>query len=305
MITSVFGKSKPINFILCTAITLVYFVTYLFSSNKVFGLEMFSLEIPVVLLLLFSLFMVNFIVKKNELTQQNDYALLLVAIFIGLFPTIFEHIKIVCIHVLVLLSFRRIISLRTLNSVKQKLFDASLYISLAILFDSWMILFLGIIYIGILIYVSSDYRNWLVPLVSFTMVLFLSLVYIYLTKQDILTNPLFQFDIKINYSLSNYRRISLHIFITLLFCINFVIFFLKFKTYSSQKKISFLLTKVLFFIGVTYVLFAKNTTHDTEILLLFPVAILMANLLENIENKRISDILIVLLMIVSFIFNIY
>jgi hypothetical protein len=249
--------------------------------------------------------MVDFIVKKNDLTQQNDYALLIVALFLGFFPNIFEHLTIVCIHVLVLLAFRRILNLRSLHGIKQKLFDASMYITLAFLCDSWMIVYIVIIYIGILIYVSSDYRNWLVPVVSVFSVLFIYFTYAYFSAQSFLISELFEFDIKIEYPLENYKRIALHLLITILFCVNFVIFFLKFKTYSSQKKISFLLSKVLFFIGITYVLFAKNNTYNTEVLLLFPVAISTANLLENIENKRIGNILLVLLMIVSFGFNFF
>ena len=305
MITSVFSKSKPINFMLCTILIFVYFVMYLFSSDKTFVLDMLTLEVPIVFLLLFSLFMIDFIIKKNNFTQQNDFTLLFVTIFIGLFPDIFAHLEIVCVYILVLLSFRRIISLRTLNSVKQKLFDASLYIALAVLFDSWMILYLFIIYLSIVVYVSNDYRNWLVPIVSFLGILFIYIVFLYFTDKNILTSPLFQFDLKINYSTTAYRRILLHVLILLLFSINFVIFFLKFKSYSSQKKTSFLLIKTLFFIGAIYVLFVKKNMPNTEILLLFPVAISMANLLENIANRRISDLLVFSLMIVSFIFNFY
>ncbi|WP_298418052.1 DUF6427 family protein [uncultured Kordia sp.] len=305
MITSVFGKSKPINFILCSGIVLIYFVIYLFSGDKEVGVDMLTLQVPILFLLLFSLFMVDFIVKKNDLTQQNDYALLIVTLFIGFFPNIFEHLTIVFIHVFLLLAFRRVISLRSLHSVKQKLFDASMYITIALLFDSWIVLYLLIVYIGIILYVSSDYRNWLVPFVGFFSITIIYLSYIYFTDKNILTNPLFQFDLKIEYPLENYKQIALHSLITLLFCINIVIFFLKIKTYSSQKRNSFLLTNVLFFIGITYILFAKNNTYNTEILLLFPLGISTANVLENIENKRIGNILLVLLMIVSFGFNFY
>ncbi|MFK7747145.1 MAG: DUF6427 family protein [Kordia sp.] len=305
MITSVFGKSKPINFILCTGILLVYFVIHLFSSDKVFEHALLLLEIPVLILLLFSLLMTNFIVKKNDLTQKNDFALFLATIFLGLFPSIFDNIKIVCIYLLLLFAFRRIITLGSLRSVKQKIFDASLYISVALLFDSWIVVYFVVLYVGILMYVSGDYKNWLVPFIGVVVVIGLYIVYLCSMEQSVLINPLFQFDIKINYSATSYRRIALHLFITMLFSIIFVIFFLKYKTYSSQKKISFLLTKALFFIGITYVLFAKNVTQNTELLLLFPLAVFMANLLENMENKRIADTLLLLLMIVSFIFNIY
>lgn len=305
MITSVFGKSKPINFILCAVLLLVYFVIYLFSVAKAVGLELLTAELPVVLLLLFSLFMVNFIVKKNDLTEQNDYALLVFTLIIGFFPSIFQQINIVLIQLLLLFAFRRIITLGSLRSIKQKLFDASLFIGLAVLFDFWIVLYMTIVYLGILLYVSSDYKNWLVPFIGFGVVVMLYIVYEYLTKSTILTNSLLEFDAQINYSTTNYRRIALHFVIAFLFSINFVLFFLKYKTYSSQKKLSFLLINMLFFIGVFYVLIAKNSIQNTEFLFAFPLAVFMANLLENIENKRIGNSILIILMIVSFFFNVY
>ncbi|KAB8152168.1 hypothetical protein EZY14_015660 [Kordia sp. TARA_039_SRF] len=305
MITSVFGKSKPINFILCAVLLLVYFVIYLFSATKAVSLELLTAELPVVLLLLFSLFMVNFIVKKNDLTEQNDYALLVFTLIIGFFPSIFQQINIVLIQLLLLFAFRRIITLGSLRSIKQKLFDASLFIGLAVLFDFWVVLYMTIVYLGILLYVSSDYKNWLVPFIGFGVVVMLYIVYEYLTKSTILTNSLLEFDAEINYSTTNYRRIALHFVIAFLFSINFVLFFLKYKTYSSQKKLSFLLINMLFFIGVFYVLIAKNSIQNTEFLFAFPLAVFMANLLENIENKRIGNSILIILMIVSFFFNVY
>lgn len=305
MITSVFGKSKPINFILCAGIIFLYFVKYLFSVDKEVNVDMLAHEVPVVILLLFSVVMVDFIVKKNDLTQKNDYAFFFFTIFLGLFPGIFSNVKIVCILILLLLAFRRIISLRRLNSVKLRIFDATMYITLAVLLDSWTIIYLLILYIGIMVYVSNDYRNWLVPLVGFIGFIAMYYVYQYLADQSVLTSALFQFDTKISYSLTNIRRILLHAFIIVLFSVNFVIFFLKIKTYSSQKKVSFLLSNLLFFIGIIYVLFAKNSTQNTEILLLFPLTILVANILQNIENKRITNGIALLLMLVSLLFNFY
>ncbi|PTX60414.1 hypothetical protein C8N46_10658 [Kordia periserrulae] len=305
MITSVFGKSKPINFILCAVLLLVYFVIYLFSGYKAVGLEFLTAELPVVLLLLFSLFMVNFVVKKNDLTEQNDYALFVFTLVIGFFPSIFQHINIVLMQLLILFALRRIISLGSLRSVKQKLFDASFFIGLAVLFDAWMVLYMAIVYLGILLYVSSDYKNWLVPFIGFGVVVMLYSIYVYLTKQALPTNSLLEFDVQINYSTTNYRRIALHFVIAFLFSIIFVLFLLKYKSYSSQKKLSFLIIKMLFFIGTFYVLLAKNSIQNSEFLFAFPLAVFMANLLENIENKRIANSILFILMIVSFLFNIY
>lgn len=262
-------------------------------------------EIPVLILLIFSLFMVDFIVKKNNLTEKNDYVLLLTTLFLGWFPSIYSNIKIVAIYILILLAFRRIVSLRTLNNIKQKLFDASLYISVAMLFDSWVVIYFIIIYLGIILYVSNDYRNWFIPIVVYAGAVILYMGYQFLTDQSILTNELFAWKLNLNYSTTDTKRIFLHLIILALFSISFVVFLVKYKTFSSQKKLAFLLSNSLFFIGIMYVIFSQDLLLMTEILLLFPLSISTANLLQNIENKRISDALLFLLMIVSFCFYLY
>ena len=305
MITSVFSKSKPINFVLCVVVVLAYFVMHLFSAEKQIHLDMLTKEILVFFLLIFSLFMVDFIIKKNVLTQKNDFALLFITIFLGWFPSIFSHVPIVAIFVLVLLAFRRIVSLRTLNKVKQKLFDASMYISLAMLFDSWAILYFIVIYLAIILFVSSDYRNWLIPILVYAGIIVLYFMYQYIVGQELFTDQLFSWKLTIAYPITSTKTILLHTAILLLFAVSFVVFLAKYKTFSSQKKLAFLLTQILFFVGIFYVVFSQNTTQIPEIVLLFPLAVSMANLLQNIDNKRMSNSLLILLMIVSFSFYFY
>lgn len=305
MITSVFGKSKPINFILCSGILLIYLVIDLFTIDKSIGVDLLLDKAPAFILLVFLLFIVDFIVKKNDLSQKNDYALFITTISIGLFPSIFDHIEIVLICVLILLAVRRILSLRSLHSVKQKIFDSILFISLAFLVDSWILVFVIMVYVAILTYVSNDYKNWLVPFVGFFTVFILYATYQFYYDQNILTNWLFTIDFAGKYSIVNYAKIILHSSICFLFFINIVVFLLKSKNYSSQKKSSFLLIITMFFIGLFYVLFTNNLSDNQAILTLFPIAVLTANSLENIDNERLLNILLLILTIVSLIFNIY
>src|SRR5690606_40814388 len=79
--------------------------------------------------------------------------------------------------ILVLLALRRIVSLQTLNESKLKIFDASLWIFIATLFESWTILYFAMVYLAIIWYVSNDYRNWTIPLIALLTVTILFYTY--------------------------------------------------------------------------------------------------------------------------------
>src|SRR5690606_34814998 len=98
-------------------------------------LKVFSILIFIV----FSVFLTNFICKKNGLTKDNTYAMLLFALVLTLFPNVFTNIKVIFANVFILLAIRRIISLKSYHNIKVKLFDASLLICVATIFYEWSV----------------------------------------------------------------------------------------------------------------------------------------------------------------------
>lgn len=109
----------------------------------------------------------NFISLKNALTQNDNYAILLFLVFILLFPSVLNNIKIVLSNVFLLLALRRLISLKTLNSSKEKIFDASFWIFLSAIFHFWSILYIILVFISIIFHSGKEYKNWILPFVSF------------------------------------------------------------------------------------------------------------------------------------------
>jgi hypothetical protein len=53
-----------------------------------------------------------------------------------------------------------------MKASKEKIFDASLWIILASLFHFWSILFLILVFISIILLVSRDYTNWVLPFIA-------------------------------------------------------------------------------------------------------------------------------------------
>tara|TARA_R110002020_G_scaffold410898_5_gene620608 strand:+ start:971 stop:1888 length:918 start_codon:yes stop_codon:yes gene_type:complete len=174
MLTSFFGTSKPINFIVITiAVIAFYMLAWPFTTSVYVILE----EFGILIVYIFTLGVLNFVVKRNTLTKKNTYILFFYACFTLAMPICFKQPTVIFSGLFVLLALRRIISLRSQLEVKKKIFDAAFWIAIASLFYFWSLLFLIVLYIGILFYGRSSYKNWLIPIVGIFVVAVFALVY--------------------------------------------------------------------------------------------------------------------------------
>ena len=74
MIASVFNKSKPINFVIVIIITfLACLFVYIRDVNREFSIALLVEIIAMFLITVFSIFLMNFIVVRNKLTEQSSY----------------------------------------------------------------------------------------------------------------------------------------------------------------------------------------------------------------------------------------
>ena len=166
MIASFFSQSKPIHFVITSVVLLLIFVAtkYVDSGVDLSALE-FIKQSGLFGVCLFSLFVLDFFVSKNNLTKKNSYKLLLFVLFFALIPETLLHSRILVANLFILLAIRRIISIRSKKAVKKKLFDASFWISIATLFYFWSILFFGLVISALIVFVIVDLKNWIIPLI--------------------------------------------------------------------------------------------------------------------------------------------
>lgn len=185
MIASVFSKSRPFNYILAVVTLVLSFFIYQIqqqnsnpNSNEIMG---WLPKLGILLTLIASLFITNFITKRNGLSKDNSYSALFFVAFLLFIPKVFTDSSIVISGFFVLLAMRRLISMKSLVTPKEKIFDASLWIFIAALFHFWSILFIVIVFVSIVFHVSGDYRNWVLPFIAFFAVgivfLFFSLLF--------------------------------------------------------------------------------------------------------------------------------
>lgn len=303
MIASLFSKTRPINYALIFLILLSCFFLYQIKvTTTVFTAKVLLEKTAVLALILFSFFLINFISLRNALTKNDNYAILIFLIFILLFPTILNNIKIVLSNVFLLLALRRLISLKTLNSPKEKIFDASFWIFLSAIFHFWSILYIVLVFISIIFHTGKDFKNWLLPFVSFLCVwilyIFVSLIlFDNYTISETINDVSFNF-----FAFDNvYQNMALALFVSIA-----VLFFAS-QTFDYQNKplnmqSSYKQIYFSFILAVGIYVFSPDKSNDLLIYSFAPLAILGANMFEKFEDSVYKEVSLYLLFAIGLFF---
>src|SRR5210317_757966 len=167
MISSFFSKANPIHLVIVCFIMLLVFVTAKFYYlDEPLTITVFIKQTALFIISLTSVFVLDFLSNKNNLTKKNSYKILIFSLFIALLPETYLNSRILIANLFVLLALRRIISLRSNKEIIKKLFDAAFWLSIATLFYFWAILFFILIVVGIILYRVVNIKNWIIPIVG-------------------------------------------------------------------------------------------------------------------------------------------
>ena len=176
MITSLFSKSKPINYLIIVGLIILLFVTVNYNAILV-GLNSALIELTKLIILIFSILILDFIIIKNNLTQKNSYAILTFSLLFALFSDALTNLDLLFSNLFILLALRRIISLHTVINAKKKLFEAAFWIALATLFYFWAILYFAVLIVALLYYSQDNIKHIIVPFIGIATVGILLLSY--------------------------------------------------------------------------------------------------------------------------------
>lgn len=294
MITSVFKKSTPINYSFIGILMVFVFFTYQFQGTKwTSSLFEIAKKSALLLILIASLFISNFIVKKNALTKDSAYTIFFALIFLMFFPNLLDNYKLIVSNFFILLAMRRLVSLQTLKAPKEKIFDASLWIFVASLFHFWAILFILLVYISIIFHVSRDYRNWLIPFVALFSSSIIFVFYALLFDKEAI-NVYLQSEVinlQVDYFTNNYQNIAFSIYAV--FAVFFVLPYL-FTLTNKPLNLQASYKKVLlaFFIGIAIFFISANKSNDVLVYTFLPMAIMATNTVEYLQNKIQQEIIL-------------
>ena len=282
MLSVRFENTKPITFIIVLLALLIGDGLFQF---KILQLPLSDVSHLTVLmstfvLLFLSLLLLHQIDRWNELTDtKNCYSIAFFSIFVVLFPTLFDKVKLVGANLLIIVALWRVLTLKTGEGIPQKLFDTSLLIICAGLLHPWALIFLLNVWISLLFYGAEKRRYWFIPLLAIITVSILLGAILLILQEPF---PIDDFTNLITSDINNLLNFSSHsIATTIAVCSLALLLLVALAVYyfrSVYHSISSLVVIQFLWIGLIVVFLSK------EVIYIFaPIAILFALYVEKIR----------------------
>jgi len=303
MISIIFGKTKPINYIIVLSfLFFFYWLIHFFLFDKIYSPEQLLGQTVILGLLLFSIFVVNFIVKRNKVTGTNSFSILFYALLAVVFPETLSDSDAIFCTFFFLLATRRLISIRSLKNIKFKIFDASVWILISSLFYDWVLLFMLLVFAAIYFYEPKNIKNWLVPFAGlFTVYMITKCVLILAGRAEFLTEH-YQFDISINVAYFSYwgHSTKLICFALGTFLAGFLAF-LKLGKAGLGKVVTIRLIALSFIIGLILNMLKLSDNVYPIMVTFFPAVVFMTKYIESIRRPNIKEIMLIAVVIIPFL----
>ncbi len=292
MITSVFSKSKPINFLIVFFVALTAFIIAIYRRD-INDISILAISKLVMLFscVYFSILILNFIVDKNNLSLKNNYEILLFSLFLLLIPQTTANAFIVLSNCFILLALRKILSMHSKKKIKKKLFDAALLVGVASLFHFWSLLFFVLIFVAVLYYAEADIKNWVIPFLGVITVYVLTTATLLIINEDF-----FNIDAilpSISLDLTQYNAISYIVSITMLvsFGLWSSLFYLKdIRRKKSSYRPSYKIVFAASMIATSIVIISPEKNGSEFLFLFAPLAIIITNYIETIDDKWFKEL---------------
>lgn len=310
MITRFFKTSKPLHYLFFLAVLTVLFIflgirTYMSNALPINFLE----QIGTFFIFLMSSFVFVFVITKNDLTKKNSFAGFYLCMFAFLLPEVLSNFFIVLSNLFVLLSFRRIFSLKTNTNIKKKLFDSGFWIALACCFYPWAILYFLPLFFAIFLLPSDYFKHLCIVIFGVISVGFW--VGFYYVLSDKCAELWLDFLPHTSLDFSNYNQPLIGIpavflaFLSL-WCILSLFNYMFIKV--SKLRFTFIMLFFAIIIGISIPLLSANKVVEDFLFLLFPLSIMMANYTERNSSQWMPNVFVLIalgLALTNLVFNIH
>lgn len=169
MLYAFFKYSKPIHYLLSSIFTGMAVIGIGISKQldwlDITGALFFSIA---------SLLLFQFILIKNELVGRTAYGIWVFTILLIAAMLADLHASYMIALFILLFSWRKLLTMRTVRGVIPKIFDAAFWLGIICFLDPWYALLIFIIYTAIFLYAPGNFRHWLIPLIAFICIGFLT-----------------------------------------------------------------------------------------------------------------------------------
>jgi hypothetical protein len=302
MIANFFNETKPINFmVLSIMMFITYLISILFAFSVEYSLFYFANKIFYLLLVIFMLFAFDFIIRKNALTYDNSLALFFYVVLFGFFPLSFDNDHLLIANLFLLFSFRKIYSLRTQIRTNEKIFDSAFWIGIASMFYAWSFIYLILVYLAIWIFHKSNPRNVFIPIIGFFVPISFLYVYFLMSNQTDAFNSYWQLDYSFNLNEYLQNKFLFPLLFVLLLAIVSIFPTTKKSLIAKQDfKATWNILIAQLVLSLFIVIVAPQKNGSETIFLFFPLSILYANYIQDIEKYWLKESILVFTLLVYF-----
>ena len=202
----------------------------------------------------------------------------------------------------ILLAFRRIVSLRTFKSNKQKIFDASLLIFIASLFHIYALVFIVVIFVAILIYSFAEAKNLLIPFIALVSVATIYVTIDSLQGFKLLTALLH--DVYLPYQSLTFPSVYAHISFSLYIAFSILVLIygiIQLPKKQQNIKGTYTITFFMYLAGLFVYILESNKDNSVLLFSMVPTALLAANFIEEIPKNKFKDAVLYTIASVSLI----
>ncbi|CAM4102397.1 hypothetical protein ZONE111904_01185 [Zobellia nedashkovskayae] len=303
MISIIFGKTKPINYIIILSFLFVFYWFVHFSMfDRIYSMSQTFWQMSILAVLFFSIFIVNFIVKRNKVTGANSFSILFYGLLMVVFPeTLLDSNAIFCSFFL-LLATRRLISIRSLKEIKFKIFDATIWVLVSSLFYDWALLFLILVLAAIYFYEPKNIRNWLVPFAAIFTVLMITECVLVLSGTQGFFADHYKFTVSLNITYFSYwgHSTKLVLFALTTFVAG-LLAFLKLGKAGFGRVITMRLIALSFIIGLVLNILLLSDNVYPIMITFFPAVVFMTKYIESLRRANIREIILMAAVIIPFL----
>ncbi|MGB3144737.1 MAG: DUF6427 family protein [Maribacter sp.] len=303
MISSIFSKTKPINFIILMVFLFLFYgsVQFYFFDQDISNLNLGS-TLLIIITLLFSVFIVDFIIKRNKLTGTNAFGILYFTLLFVVFPETLKDGDAIFSNFFLLLAIRRLLSIKSLKDIKFKIFDAGLWICVSSIFNEWSILYILLVFAAIYIYEPKNIRNWLVMLsVGFCFISLLYAILILTDNTEFLKN---HYDFTIRFEILDPSNWWSSLKLSVYVIVNVVLAFWTFLRLNKGGVIKVVVMRLIalyFVIGLLVNLLVSSSVTNAVVFTFFPSVIFIVTYLESIKKPKVLELLLIASIVVPLV----
>lgn len=261
----------------------------------------FSLNILYSTILLIFIFLLSiFIISKNSILKNNQYTTLGLIIFSGFIYKTELNFFTTLSYLTLLLSVRKIYSLKTLKKTNKKLFDIGFWFSLSTILNPVNFIFMATIFFGIYVFYKLDIKIILQFLAGYISILLIAILftslsssfsfnYIYLAETlDSFILEFYKCSECPNFSFPQILLPSISLLIFLLYLIKYFG-----SNLNERIKNSFLL---IFYLNSILMIFI---IEDYAIFFFFPFLVTLIRIISHLRRSLFFELVIVLAILLN------